>query len=263
MRANAMREIWAKDGWVLNTWLSTDSPFAAQVMAHQGFDTVTVDLQHGIADYSQAGAMLNAIHTTDATAIVRVPWLEPGIIMKVLDAGAQGVICPMINTPEDARALVAACRYAPLGRRSFGPTRALFVHGPDYPAQANGDIVAFAMIETRQALDNLDAIVATPGLDALYIGPADLALSLGHQPGLDPTATEVMTAIEQILSAAHGAGLKAAIHTGEPAYARSMLAKGFDMVTIGSDVRFLAQAGKATVGTMRGEPIQRPAEPSY
>lgn len=263
MRTNALRTIWGRGDWVLNTWVSADSPFVAQVLAQQGFDSVTVDLQHGIADYSQAGAMVTAIHASDATALVRVPWLDPGIIMKVLDAGVQGVICPMVNTPEDARALVAACRYAPLGRRSFGPTRALFVHGTDYPGLANDDVVVLAMIETRQALDNLDAIVATPGLDGLYIGPSDLSLSLGYPPALDQTTPEVVTAIEQILAAAQSAGLKAGIHTADPAYARGMLAKGFDLVTVGADIRFIAQAAKAAAGAVRGEPIERPTPAGY
>ena len=161
MRENNLRTLWRDGGSALNGWLSIPDAFSAETMAHQGWDTLTVDMQHGVTDYASAVAMLTAISTTPVVPIVRVPWLEPGIVMKVLDAGAQGVICPMINDRAEAERLVGACRYPPQGYRSFGPNRALLHYGADYPERANDSVIVMAMIETAQALDNLDDILGT------------------------------------------------------------------------------------------------------
>lgn len=220
-------------------------------MAHQGWDSLTIDLQHGMVDYQAAIPMLQAISTTDTVPMVRVPWLEPGILMKMLDAGAYGVICPMISTGEEAERLVSACRYPPQGGRSFGPIRATLYGGADYPAHANETVAVFAMIETRQALDNLDEIVAVEGLDAVYIGPSDLASALGYKPGFDRTEPELVEAIDLVLAKAKERGLVAAIHNGSPEYARSMIEKGFRLVTVGSDARFVAAGAADTVAKMR------------
>ncbi|MBL8345687.1 MAG: 2,4-dihydroxyhept-2-ene-1,7-dioic acid aldolase, partial [Rubrivivax sp.] len=163
MRENRLRTLWKADKPAVNGWLALPSSFSAEVMAHQGWDTLTIDLQHGVIDYAAMVGMLQAISTTATVPVVRVPWLEPGIIMKSLDAGAYGVICPMVNTREDAQKLVAYTLYAPRGTRSFGPIRAAMYGGPDYAEKANDTIVAFAMIETAQALDNLDAILSVEG----------------------------------------------------------------------------------------------------
>ena len=185
MRENRLRTLWTQDQAAVNGWLAIPNSFAAEVMAHQGWDTLTIDLQHGVVDYATMVPMLQAISTTATVPVVRVPWLEPGIIMKALDAGAYGVICPMINTREDAQRLVAYTHYAPQGTRSFGPVRAALYGGADYAEHANRTIVVFAMIETAQALDKLDAILSVEGLDAIYIGPSDLSLSLGCKPVFD------------------------------------------------------------------------------
>jgi len=179
MRANRLREIWASGGTVVNGWLAIPNAFSAETMAHQGWDSLTVDMQHGVVDYQAAVNMLTALSTTDTVPMVRVPWLDQGVVMKVLDTGAYAVICPVVNSREDAEKLVAAMRYPPAGTRSFGPIRALLYGGQDYPAHANDEVVAFAMIETRQGLDNLEDILSVPGLDAVYIGPSDLSLALG------------------------------------------------------------------------------------
>ena len=179
MRENRLRTLWQADQAVVNGWLAIGNSFSAETMAHQGWDSLTIDMQHGVIDYAAMVTMLQAISTTDAVPVVRVPWLEPGIIMKSLDAGAYGIICPMVNTREDAQRLVSYTHYAPQGARSFGPVRALLYGGADYAAKANETVVAFAMIETAQALDNLDAILSVEGLDAIYIGPSDLSLALG------------------------------------------------------------------------------------
>jgi 4-hydroxy-2-oxoheptanedioate aldolase len=239
MRENRLRTLWQADKPVINGWLAIANSFSAETMAHQGWDSLTVDMQHGMIDYAQMVTMLQAISTTATVPVVRVPWLEPGIIMKSLDAGAYGVICPMINTREDCQRLLSYTRYAPQGTRSFGPIRATLYGGADYPQQANGTIVTFAMIETAQALDNLDAILSVEGLDAIYIGPSDLSLALGCRPVFD------------ILARASAHGVKAGIHNGLSRVARERVARGFRFVTVGSDARLLAAGSQTLLSEMR------------
>jgi 4-hydroxy-2-oxoheptanedioate aldolase len=251
MRPNRLREIWQGGGAALNGWLAIPNSFSAETMAHQGWDTLTIDLQHGVLDYQAMVTMLQAISTTATVPVVRVPWLEPGIIMKTLDAGAYGVICPMVNTREDAQKLVAYTHYAPRGTRSFGPVRAVLYGGADYPAQANDTIVVFAMIETAQALDNLDAILSVEGLDAIYIGPSDLSLALGCKPTFDDVDPPVAQAIDHIVERARAHGIVAGIHNGRPDVARARIAKGFRFVTIGSDARLLAAGSQDILRAMK------------
>ena len=217
MRPNKIREIWQAGGAVVNGWLAIPNSFSAETMAHQGWDSLTIDLQHGVVDYQTMVTMLQAISTTDTVPVVRVPWLEPGILMKALDAGAYGVICPMVNTRADAEKLVAYTHYAPRGTRSFGPVRALLYGGADYPQHANDTIVTFAMIETAEGMANLDAIAATPGLDGIYVGPADLTLSLTQgrlAPGFDREEPEMIAALHTILAACKKNGIRAALEDG-------------------------------------------------
>ncbi len=251
MRENRIRTLWNSGGAAVNGWLAIPSTFSAETMAHQGWDSLTVDLQHGVVDYQAAVAMLTAISTTPTVPVVRVPWLEPGILMKMLDAGAYGVICPMINTREDAQKLVAYTHYAPRGTRSFGPIRALLYGGADYPQHANDTIVTFAMLETRQALDNLDAILSVEGLDAIYIGPSDLSLALGCKPAFDDIDPPVAQAIDHILARAKAHGVRAAIHNGTPEAALKRIEKGFQFVTVSSDARLLAAGAQQVVAKMR------------
>jgi 4-hydroxy-2-oxoheptanedioate aldolase len=236
---------------VVNGWLSIPSSFSAEVMAHLGWDSLCVDLQHGVIDYQTAVGMLQAICTTEVTPIMRVPWNDPAIIMKCLDAGAYGIICPMINTRDEAQRFVRACRYAPVGYRSSGPIRAQLWAGDDYHDKANDTIVTFAMIETAEAVKNLDAVLSTPGLDAVYIGPSDLSISLGGKPGLDQTDAKVVGAIEEILAGCKRHGVHAGLHTGSPAYAKAMIAKGFEFVTLLNDSRLLTQAARKVVEETR------------
>ena len=153
MRENRLRSLWKSGGAAINGWLAIPHSFSAETMAHQGWDSLTIDLQHGVVDYQSMIPMLQAISTTDTIPVVRVPWLDPSALMKALDAGAYGVICPMISTREEAQRLVAYTHYAPRGTRSFGPVRATLYGGADYAQHANDEIVTFAMIETAQALD--------------------------------------------------------------------------------------------------------------
>src|SRR3989442_10912732 len=188
VRENRLKTMWKRGETAVNGWLSIPTAFTAEVMAHQGFDSLTVDMQHAGVDYQTAVSMFQGISTTDVMPFARVPWNDPAYLMKILDAGAYGVICPMINTRAQAEALVAACKYPPRGYRSFGPVRASIYAGSDYVERANDDIVIMPMIETAEALKNLDAILSTPGGDAIYVGPSDLSLTLGCKPRLDQTA---------------------------------------------------------------------------
>jgi 4-hydroxy-2-oxoheptanedioate aldolase len=247
VKPNNIRDIWQRKGFVVNGWLSIPSSFSAEVMAHLGWDSLCVDLQHGVIDYQMAVGMLQGICTTDVTPIARVPWNDPAIIMKLLDAGAYGVVCPMVNTRAEAERFVGACRYAPVGYRSSGPIRAALWAGDDYHEKANDTILTFAMIETVEAVRNLDEILSTPGLDAVYIGPSDLSLTLGGRPGLDHTDAKVVDALNTILAGCKRHGVHAGLHTGSPAYAKEMIAKGFDFVTLLNDSRILTAAGRKIV----------------
>jgi 4-hydroxy-2-oxoheptanedioate aldolase len=251
MRDNKLRALWAEKKTAVNGWLAIPNSFCAEVMALQGWDTLTIDLQHGLIDAAALVPMLQAIQSTPTMPIVRVPWLEPGIIMKTLDAGAQAIICPMVNTREEAQRLVSCARYAPMGTRSFGPVRAGLVHGADYATAANANTLVFAMIETAQALDNLDAICSVEGIDAVYIGPSDLSLSLGCAPVFDDVEPKVAQAIDHILARAHAHGLKAGVHNGRTDVARARAAKGFDLVTVSSDARILIAGSQQILKEMR------------
>jgi 4-hydroxy-2-oxoheptanedioate aldolase len=251
MRENRLRSIWKGGGAAVNGWLAIPNSFSAETMAHQGWDTLTIDLQHGVVDYQAMVTMLQAISTTATVPVVRVPWLEPGIVMKALDAGAYAVICPMVNTREDAQRLVAYTNYAPRGTRSFGPVRAQLYGGADYFQHANDTVVRFAMIETAQALDNLDAILSVEGIDAIYIGPSDLSISLGCRPDFDDPEPKAAQAIEHILERAKAHGVVAGIHNGAPEAALARIAKGFQFVTVASDARLLAAGSQEVLRKMR------------
>lgn len=252
MRPNRIRQKWAAGEPVINGWLAIPHSLSAETMAHQGWDSVTIDMQHGLVDYEGALSLLTAISTTDAVPLVRAGWLDEGMLMKVLDAGAYGIICPMIETAADAERFVRATRYPPRGNRSYGPIRGLLYGGADYAQHADETLVRFAMIETRAAIDNVDAILAVDGVDAVYIGPADLSLALGESPKFDQEAPVVLEAIDHILARARAAGKPAGIHNGTAAYAKRMIDKGFQFVTIGSDARFIAAAAAQALATVRG-----------
>lgn len=179
MRRNNLKSTLRNSPPSSNAWLSAGSGYLAEALAHVGFDAVTVDLQHGMFDLDTAISMLQAISSGPATPMVRCLDDNPATIGKLLDAGAYGLICPSINSAEQCAAFVRACRYPPTGTRSYGPSRGLLYGGPDYLEHADHEIVTWAMIETAAALEHLDAIVATPSLDAIYLGPNDLSLNLG------------------------------------------------------------------------------------
>ena len=253
MRKNKLKELFNNDIPIINSWLSVPSSFSAEVMANQGWDSVTIDMQHGLIDYSNAITMLQAISTTNTTPLARVNWNEPGQIMKILDAGSYGVICPMVSNRKEAENFVQACQYPPKGYRSYGPIRASIYGGTDYAKDANDEILKLAMIETKEALDKLDEILDTPNLDGIYIGPADLSFALGEVPGFDrPENTKAYSQILRILEAAKKRNLLAGLHNGTTEYAKKMIDKGFNLVTVGSDSRYIASGAKADLEKLKG-----------
>ncbi|TPE49515.1 HpcH/HpaI aldolase family protein [Amaricoccus solimangrovi] len=265
MIRNKLKTLWAEGKPAINGWLSIGNPFTAEIMAAQGYDSVTIDAQHGALDYSAVLPMLQAMRASGVVPMVRVPWREPGVIMKMLDAGAYGIICPMVNTAEQAADFVSCLRYPPQGQRSFGPTRANFSAGANYASEANDEILGFAMIETKEAMANLDAIAATPGLDGLYIGPADLSFSLAEgrlAPAFDREEPEMVAAIKTILAACRKHGIRAALHCGTPDYAAKAIGWGFDLTTVGGDSRLLAAAAAASVARFRELTDEAAAEPA-
>ena len=263
MRENKLKSIWARGEAVVNGWLSIPSAFSAEVMAHQGFDSLTVDMQHGVIDYQVAVTMLQGISTTGAMPLARVPWNDPARLMKILDAGAYGIICPMVNTREEAEALVRACKYPPRGYRSWGPVRASIYAGADYGDHANDDIVVMPMIETAEAMKNLDEILRVPGVDGVYVGPSDLSLALGLKPRLDQTDAPVVEAQQKIVEACKRHGVVAGIHNSTATYALKMIAAGYQFVTLASDSRHMAAKAAEEVAVVRKSGVVGGKLPAY
>jgi 4-hydroxy-2-oxoheptanedioate aldolase len=236
MRANKIKQLWSEGKTVTMGWASIGDPFSCELMARQGFDALCIDLQHGMTEMATLLPMLQAVSQTDTAPVVRVPVNDPALIMKALDLGAMSVIVPMIGSAEEAAKAVSACKYPPRGTRSSGPIRAVHYGGADYLAKADDEMVVIGMVETREGLANLDAICATPGLDAIYIGPSDLAFALGMLPKMDNTDPLHMETCHKIRDAAHRHGKKACMHCASGAFAAGAVARGFDLVMITSDV---------------------------
>jgi len=261
MRENKALSAWRQNRQTIGGWLSLAYTHTAEIMAGMGFDWLCIDLQHGLLDYRDLTYMLPAISTGDSTPLVRVPWNEPYEIMKVLDAGAYGVIVPMVNNREEAECAVAACRYPPDGCRSFGPIRAAVYGGRGYAAEANGQIACVAMIETAEGIAKLDEITSTPGLDGVYIGPSDLALALGLSPTGDNEHPEHARTVLRIRDACRANDVAAGIHTSSVEFSQRYLELGFNLVTLGSDARFMAGAAAASLAKVRGT-LEREREQS-
>ncbi len=254
MHRNALKALWAADRPALNGWCSIGNPFTAEIMAAQGYDSVTIDMQHGALDYAAVLPMMQAMKASGAVLMARAPWLDAGAIMKLLDAGAQGIICPMINNRAEAEEFVSYMRYPPLGRRSFGPTRAAFAMPGYTVGSTNAEVLALAMIETADGVENLDAIAATPGLDGIYVGPADLTLGTQNgrlAPGMDREEPEMIAIIRRIAEVCRANGIVACLHCGTPEYAAKAISWGYMLTTVGGDVGHLARAAGASVAAWR------------
>ncbi|MEQ4531198.1 MAG: aldolase/citrate lyase family protein [Mixta sp.] len=255
MRINKLKTAMAEHRPIINGWLAIPSSYSAEIMGHQGYDAVTVDLQHGMIDFASALTMLQALSATPAVPLVRVTDGTPAQIMRVLDAGAYGVICPMISTAEQAQRFVSACRYPPEGIRSFGPARGLLYGGADYSQHANREILTLAMIETREGLANIDEILNTAGLDGIFIGPNDLSLTLTGAASAESTHPEMLSAIEQVISRCRQKQKIAGIFCTSGAAAASRIAQGFQFVTPANDVMQLGRASREAIALARGNAI--------
>jgi 4-hydroxy-2-oxoheptanedioate aldolase len=237
-------------------WSSLASPIVAESIAREGFPAVVIDVQHGLWDTATAFAAITGINHAGSAPFVRVPLNDYAFVSRALDVGAEGIIAPMINTVADARAFAAVAKFPPLGERSFGPHRAMTLQGRkvpvDYLREANEGTLTFAMIETPTALANVDEIAATPGIDALFIGPYDLSTSLSAGAAQDITAPEVDAAIDRIRAAADKAGKIPGIFCRDAERARLMAGRGFRFVTVGNDLAFLRDSAAAALKTLLG-----------
>lgn len=246
---NAMKQIWAEGGTAVGAWCGMPDAFAAELLGRVGFDYICVDTQHGLSDHATTLGIVQTLEPCPATTIVRVPWNEPGVIGRTLDVGAQGVIIPMVNSTAEAAAAVAACRYAPLGSRSWGPTRIAGLYDGYTPEAANEMVACIPMIETAKAVDEIDDILAIPGIDAIYVGPADLSISLGQPPGPDNDG-DFAEAIDRILAACAEHGVVPGIHSN-PALYPKRVEQGFRMITICSDSSALTTGARSMLQAAR------------
>lgn len=234
----------------LGAWAVLPTTLTAEMFSRAGFDYVCIDMQHGLADYAETLAMIQAIDLGSATPLVRPPWNEPGIIGRVLDAGALGVIVPMVDTAEEARAAVEACRYAPEGTRSAGPTRVGLRDGADYVATANSRVSCIPMVESVEALANLDEILAVDGVDTIYVGPSDLSVTLGLGPGNHDGEQPFDDALARVVEGCSQHGVRAGIHAS-PELAERRLEQGFQMVTVAVDFPMLRANAEASLRNLR------------
>ena len=251
MRPNKIKELWRQGKSASVGWVSTGDPYVTEAMAHAGYDGIVVDMQHGMAiTADKAVACLQAISTTDTVPIVRVPWNDPREIQTVLDAGAYGIIVPLVNNYNEAVQAAAAAKYPPAGFRSNGPNRAtLYAGGSDYFARANDEIFVLVMIETEEGINNLEEIAKAPGIDGFYIGPSDLAIALGITPGPDmQDDPRHIEACRKVLDVANAAGLVPCHHgaTGAEGAIRRFK-EGFKMAQLGSDIGYVRAGASAAL----------------
>ena len=245
MRANGIKQLWDNNQPVVNGWASIANTFSAEILAASGFDSVTMDMQHGLVGYQKVVEMLQAVSGYNITPMVRVPWNDPSMVMRCLDAGAYGIICPMVNTKEECEKFVSACRYTPRGNRSFGPARAKIYGGDDYLEHADNTLLNFAMIETSEAVDNLDKILSVEELDAVYVGPSDLAITMGYLPGV--YEKEVEDCISYIVETCKKKNIKAGIHCPNGKSVKERFDIGYNLGTISADSALLTQASKREI----------------
>jgi 4-hydroxy-2-oxoheptanedioate aldolase len=261
---STLRDLWDGGGVTTGGWCVIPSAFSAELMGRSGFDWVCVDTQHGLVGYDQMAVMLQALSISGTPAFVRVPWNNPGDIMKALDAGAQGVIVPMVNSADEARQAVGACRYPPDGFRSWGPVRAALGVDGYSPATGNRRVVVAVMIETAAGVDAADEIAAVPGVDAVYVGPNDLAVTHGMAPTGDGYDERHSQVVERILAACQRHGIVPGIHCGSVEMAMRWRERGFRMFNVTSDALFLRTRAAQVVTAMREQPAPaRPASSSY
>jgi 4-hydroxy-2-oxoheptanedioate aldolase len=251
--SDRVRDRWAADEVALNAWSTFGGASAASVLAAAGFDAVTVDLQHGEHTLERLGEVVGEIERGGAVPFVRLGWSDPAGVMRALDLGVRGVICPMVDTAEDAAAFVRFCRYPPLGARSYGPVRSAFRTGRDQVDAANAAILAFAQIETAQGWANVEAICATPGLDGVYVGPADLSLGLGFEGFADLGSPEMLDALDRVVAAASARDVVPGIHAPSIERAVEMTRRGFRFVGAAGDTELLRRGAAESIERTRAD----------
>jgi 4-hydroxy-2-oxoheptanedioate aldolase len=251
--SDPVRDRWAAGEVALNAWSTFGGASAASVLAAAGFDAVTVDLQHGEHTLERLGEVVVEIERAGAVPFVRLGWNDPASVMRVLDLGARGVICPMVDTAEDAEAFVRYCRYPPVGARSYGPVRSAFGTGRGQADAANAAILAFAQIETAAGRANVEAICATPGLDGVYVGPADLSLALGFEGFADLGSNDLLEALDRVVVAASEQGVVPGIHAPSIDRAVEMARRGFRFVGAAGDAELLRRGAAESIERVRAD----------
>ncbi|HKK75402.1 MAG TPA: aldolase/citrate lyase family protein [Saprospiraceae bacterium] len=240
-----LKQQWKAGQTLYNFFLTQPSAWNAEQYAAMGYPSLTLDMQHGLIEDNHLLALLQAIRAGGSTPVVRLKWNRPELIMKALDYDVRILVCPMISSVAEVEAFVQAAKYPPQGNRSYGPARAGLRGGPNYFDQANDQILTFAMIETPGALEQLEAIAATPGLDGLYIGPFDLTASLGFPQRANFQDDNLIAIIERVLAVAQKEALYTGIFTIDPKDAKEMASRGFDLVTFGTDGLLFQQMAQA------------------
>lgn len=260
MAIPSLRDRWSEHP-ALGAWMFLREPMTAEAAARMGYDYVVVDLQHGIASEEEALAMMQATEAAGAIPVARVATNHPMTIGRALDAGALAVIVPMVNSAADARAAVESCRYAPVGIRSYGPVAAISRYSDEYARVANETVCCLVMIETTQALVNIDEILSVPGIDGVYVGPVDLSLTLGLPPQPYNPEPVFMEAIDTVLAACARHGIVPGIHANEELAPR-WIERGFRLVTVGYDQFSVLDGLGRALSTSRGGEVAGPGSPS-
>ena len=250
MWVNGLRNIWARREVAVGVWTTSGSPVVVECLVLTQPDFVIIDAQHGMLGPDAVRACLMALARSSVTPLVRTPPCDPAFIGQMLDAGAHGVIVAMVESPEDARRAVAACRYPPSGERSFGPVRASQSFGRD-TASLEREVLCIPLIETALGVENAEEIARVPGVDAICVGPADLAISLGMSPAGSPVPGVHADAIASVREACASRGIPSGIPTVDGAAAREMVLQGFSMVSVGSDLQLVGAACRTQMALAR------------
>lgn len=253
MRPNRLKQLWREDRTAFGFWMTLGSPEVVELASCLDVDWLLLDAEHGAASYEDCLRLLQAMNGSDATPLIRVPWNDTVAIKRALDMGAEGILVPQIKTAEEVAGIVAMCRYPPEGHRGIGPQRAsrYYLDFNDYMKKANEEIAVIVQIETVEAVDNLDAILAVPGLDAIFIGPADLSADMGYFP--DMQAPEFLKVVDEILAKARKAGVPAGHYCGSGPEANERAAQGFLMVSINTELGVLTRGLQKDLKGARGE----------
>ena len=234
----------------IGTWLASGSPLAAEVLAHQGFDWLTIDTEHNAISIESVQSIFQAIATTGVIPFARVPWNDPQAIKRVLDVGAYGVVVPTVESTEEAERAVGACRYPPQGYRGMGTIRGRLYGGPDYAERANEEICVVLMLETITAVERADEILSVPGIDAVFIGPNDLAASMGLPLGLDNQHPDHLAAVNRLREACESHGVPPGIHVGSAEAANRRKDEGFKWIAVSSDIGQMTAQSSSSLKTL-------------